>query len=316
MRISAKVLAHSKSSITGKEVMTFEIVYPRMILAELNTHKMLNKNSASSRAIPVSKVLESVRDNPAAPMHWGKNQPGMSASEELTGTALINVQALWLEAALDAADHAEAMSDFGAHKQVANRILEPFQWMKTVITGTEWDNLFHLRRHPDADPTFHALMDCMWEAKQSSKPFVLNPGEWHVPYVHVVRAFSGEIEYWDFAGAAKLTLEQALKVSSSCCAQTSFRTNDDALDKAERVYDRLVESKPVHASPFEHQATPIEDCEAVGGMLNVPYAPASWEQGITHIDRQGRFWSANLCGFIQHRQLIPDHTCWEYKEIV
>lgn len=309
--ISAKVIARSRSSVTGKEIVTFEIVYPRFILAELNTHRILSKNSASSRAIPVEKVLEQVRNNPSLPVHFGKNQPGMSAREELTGVELILAKELWHEAAIQAASIAQQMTDIGLHKQVANRILEPFQYMKTVITGTDWDNFFHLRRHPDADPNINALAEVMWLALQQSTPIMLAPGEWHVPYVHTVRNYSGVLEYWDFKGATKLTLEDALKVSSSCCAQTSFRTSDDSLDKAIRVYDRLVESKPVHASPFEHAATPMRQCD---GTANRFENPNTWQEGITHVDRAGRLWSGNFMGWIQHRQLIPDNACWNYKE--
>lgn len=312
--ITAKVIARSKSSVTGKEIVTFEIIYPRFILAELNTHRILSKNSASSRAIPVEKVLEAVRSNPAMPVHWGKNQPGMSAREELTGDDLIKCQNAWKTAADTAANIAGYMSDVGAHKQVANRILEPFQWMKTVITGTEWDNFFHLRRHPDADPNINALAEVMWQALQQAEPaFVLHPGEWHVPYVHVSRkikrleepTLSGEIEYWDLRAVKQLDLEDALAVSSSCCAQTSFRTTDDSLDKAKRIFERLVESKPVHASPFEHAATPMKEPKQTDIYL--------WEEGATHVDRNGDLWSGNLKNWVQYRQLIPGNVCNDYR---
>lgn len=307
--ISAKVIAHSKSSVTGKEIVTFEIIYPRFILAELNTHRILSKNSASSRAIPVEKVLEQVRTNPALPVHFGKNQPGMSAREELTGVELILAKELWYEAAIQAASIAQQMTELGLHKQVANRILEPFQWMKTVITGTEWDNFFHLRRHPDADPNINALAEVMWQALQESEPVNLFPGWWHMPYY--------DNGYWtpfhldEDCTDNPASLEEALAISSSCCAQTSFRTSDPSLEKAERIYQRLVESKPVHASPFEHAATPMKQCD---GVVNCSENPNTWQQGITHSDRAGRLWSGNFCGFIQHRQLIPDNVCWNYEE--
>lgn len=314
--ISAKVIAHSKSSVTGKEIITFEIIYPRMILSELNTHRALSKNSASSRAIPVEKVIEAVRNNPAMPVHWGKNQPGMSAREELTGYELAAVQGYWQEAAENAADIAQYMSDLGAHKQVANRILEPFQWMKTVITGTEWDNFFHLRRHPDADPNINALAEVMWQALQQSKPVTLHPGWWHTPYY--ADGFWTPFHLDEDCTDEPATLKEALAISSSCCAQTSFRTSDPSLEKAEKIFQRLVESKPVHASPFEHQATTIERAGARYAegedYSNNPAEPDGWQEGITHVDRKGQLWSGNFCGFIQHRQLIPDNACWDYKE--
>lgn len=324
MQISANILAHSKCAITGKEIITFEWVYPRMVLAEINTHKMLVKNSASSRAIPIKKVIEQVLSTPAAPVSWGKNQPGMSAREELVGEELERVQDLWHYAAEQAADIAAAMDEVGVHKQVANRILEPFQFMKTVITGTEWDNFWCLRNHPDADPTLHALAKVAYAAYKASTPQILYPGEWHVPYVEATRnSFTGDgktLKYFTYGeledgtvAQIELTAEEALKVSSSCCAQTSFRSSDDTLEKAIRIYERLVESKPVHASPFEHQATPMH-AVSWKTKTNLAAWPQTWQEGVTHVDRKGQFWSAGFCGWTQHRQLIPDNTCWEYKE--
>jgi len=325
-QISAKVLARSRSVVTGKIITTFELIYPRFILAELNTHSLLKRNSASSRAIPIAKVIEQVRNDYAMPVHWGKNQPGMSAKEELVAPQLNEVKGMWEDAAMEAAYIAEKMDKCGAHKQVANRIMEPFQWMKTVLTATEFDNFFYLRRHPDADPNIAALAECMWQAMHAAPIFDLYPGEWHVPYVHRKRACPrlegsfGPIEYWDLRDAVQLTLEQALAVSSSCCAQTSFRTTDDSIEKAQRIFERLVESKPVHASPFEHQATPMQATKGYSyrntvndyGVNNIDVQ--SWEPGITHMDRKCGFWSGNLNGFIQHRQLLPDNTCWNYEE--
>lgn len=309
MEISAKVLAHSKSNITGKEIVTFEIVYPRMILAELNTHRLPSKNSASSRAIPIAKVIEQVRNDPAMPVHFGKNQPGMSAREELGKFRKKAAMKLWGIAAKAAAKIAGVLDRIGAHKQVANRILEPFQYMKTIITSTEWDNFYHLRNHPDADPNIQLLAKTMLEAYKASVPVVLEPGEWHTPYF-------GK-GYWREQANGKdrdgYTLADALAISSSCSAQTSFRTSDDSLDKAQRIFEKLVESKPVHASPFEHQATPMLPTNWKT-TVNLRSWPETWQEGITHIDRAGKYWSANFCGFIQHRQLIPDNACWNYKE--
>jgi hypothetical protein len=304
MEVSAKVIAHSKCSKSGKEIVTFELIYPRMILAELNTHRILSKNSASSRAIPIAKVIEAVRYNPAQPVHWGANQPGMSAKEEVADYLKDIAQQVWHKAACNAADSAEQLAEMGLHKQVANRILEPFQWMKTVLTGTEFDNFFYLRNHDDADPNIKALAKAMWEALKASTPVTLGPTWWHVPY------FQGG--YWspfhmdEDCVDEPATLDEALAISSSCCAQTSFRTTDDSIEKAERIFERLVESKPVHASPFEHQAKPMKEPTQTDIYL--------WEDGATHVDRKGQLWSGNFCGFIQHRQLIPDNACWDYKE--
>lgn len=311
--ISATIIQRSKSSVTGKEIVTFELVYPRMVHSELMTHRMFSRNSASSRAIPILKVVDMVRDDYATPSHWGKNQPGMQAKEELSGFDLTVVQNLWEEAAFAAASYSEAMAKMGAHKQVANRVTEPYQWMKVVLTYTEGNNWYWLRDHEDADPTIHELARKMWEALEARPAFEIHPGEWHVPYVQRVRA-GKELKYYtevylgdDEHDVQYLTVDEALAVSSSCCAQVSYRTLDLSLDKAKMIFSRLVESEPVHASPFEHQASPM-----IRDEWPEYIDPSVWiedeEEGITHADRERKYWSGNFQGYIQHRQLIKNNV--------
>ena len=312
-KISATIIQRSKCSLTGKEIVTFELVYPRMIHSELMTHRLFSRNSASSRAIPIAKVVDMVRNDFAYPSHWGKNQPGMQAREELVGFDLHAVQDLWEDAAFAAADFSEAMAKLGAHKQVANRVTEPYQWMKVVLTYTEGNNWFWLRDHEDADPTIHELARKMWASLEARPAFEIHPGEWHVPYVQRVRA-GKELKYYtevylgdDEHDVQYLSVEEALAVSSSCCAQVSYRTLDLSLEKAQMIFNRLVESEPVHASPFEHQATPMVRAEWPEYL-----DPSVWidseEQGVTHADRDGKYWSGNFQGFIQHRQLINNNV--------
>lgn len=319
MAITVKIIAHSVSP-AGQHIVTWELEYNRYIHSEFLTHRLFGRNAASSRAIPVAAVIEQVKNDPAMPIHWGKNQPGMSAREELKGAYRTTAEWLWRKAAGAAAITAEGMMKIGLHKQVANRILEPFQNIKVVMTATCMDNFFWLRNHEDAQPEIKELARLMWEALQASKPFKLNPGEWHVPYVWVGRNESGDIVYGTPTGEVvdgvkvydELSLENALAISSSCCAQVSYRKLDDSLEKAQDIYNKLVESKPVHASPFEHQATPFEiaKCDY--------YTDAIWEAlnqpGATHMDKNQNIWSGNLLGWAQHRQLIPDNACWSYKE--
>lgn len=322
MEISAKIIAHSKSGVNGKEIITFELEYPRFIHGELMTHRLFSRNAASSRAIPVAKMIEQVRSSPAQPCHWGKNQPGMQAKEELDDWNKGLVQGYWEGASHHAARLAEDMNSAGAHKQIVNRILEPFQWMKTVLTATEFDNFFWLRKHPDAQPEIKMLAEKMWEALQESAADVLRPGDWHVPYVMTDWDDESNFEYW--LGEQQLTLEEALMVSSSCCAQVSYRLLDDSLEKAKDIYQKLVESQPVHASPFEHQATPISQSkyllmdepglEDMKIEVNLSDDASTWERGVTHSDRNSALWSGNFKSWVQHRQLIPDNTCWKFEE--
>ena len=295
MTVSAKVIKDSISP-DGVRITTLELEYPRIIHSELMTHRVFSRNSASSRAIPVSKVIELVESNPAMPVHWGKNQAGMQAKEELDDLNKEAVRQLWLEAAKQAVSIAKVMADIGGHKQVVNRLLEPFQHMKVVVTSTEWANWDWLRDHPDADPTIHALAKEMKRVRNESTPEERSYGEWHLPYVNSERSkVYAERNYFDEHGEP-ITLEQARMISASCCAQTSYRKQDGSLEKAEDIFKKLVESEPCHASPVEHQATPIS---------------ADWGRGVTHEDWQGQQWSANFRGWIQFRQLIPNNAKYD-----
>jgi len=631
-QIKATIIAHSKSSVNGKEIVTFELEYPRFIHSEILTHRLFSRNAASSRAIPIEKVIEQVSTSPAVPCHWGKNQSGMQAKEEVTNK--INSMGHWIDAASSAAYHAGKLKHHGLHKQVVNRILEPFQMMKTVLTATEFDNFFWLRKHCysddtevltasgwkfikdvgvgdevvslnpntkrtefatvsetvgwksegeaikftgqgvdllvsdnhrmlvwegddltfklakdlvgtnprlfkscvvdgvdkksldykkgkflgfylgngwkyksknthnsgiivckgdthghnviaeiytiakelfvgknvsvfvkdgvyhckvdgksvyeqfkdypnatdkdipnwvfksssslkkgvfdgmlladsnilkqsgglkyytssakmadsfqrlclevgtsgtlatddrvgsvsqgvdslgsnykietksigyrvsvnlqrnapklketpkfvdydgtfvclsldknhtlyvrrngkavwsgncDAQPEIKLLAEKMWEALQESNPNTIDPEGWHVPYY--------KKGFW--MQSMEDSLEDALAISSSCCAQVSYRLLDDSLEKARTIYARLVESAPVHASPFEHQASPMDYPDAVDTT------ELAGIEGATHIDREGNVWSGNFKSWVQYRQLIKNNACWEYKE--
>jgi thymidylate synthase ThyX len=302
--ITARILADSVSP-DGVRMTTMEIEYPRFILAELNTHRMLSKNSASSRAIPVKTMHQHMTENPAQPVHWGKNQPGMQASVELTDNDLADAKFMWRRAQQDAMHWAWQMAErVGLHKQVANRITEPWMTMKTVISGTEWANFWWLRAHRDAQPEIHELATKMFTAYNASTPQPLNPGEWHVPYVRTDRSLvDGSFCYYDNNGD-DLSAEAARIISASCCAQVSYRKNDDTLEKATKIFRQLIESQPCHASPVEHQATPMD----IESMCR--FEPETWEEGITHVSANSDLWSGNLRGWIQHRKLIAGEAQW------
>lgn len=292
-----RVLKKSKSSETGDVMKTFELEYPRFILAEVNTHRMTSKNSSSSRAIPFAKMLETIMASPAMPCYWGKNQPGMQAKEELSPFQIDSAKAVWLTALDSIASYSIVLDGMSLHKQTINRLLEPFQTMKTVMSGTEFENLYWLRDHPDAQPEFNDLAHMMRIADKETEYQILHPGQWHLPYVDLIDG-----KYFDSHGT-ELTLEQAKHISASCCAQVSYRKLDQSAEKAEKIFKQLIESEPCHASPVEHQATPM-------GAYNVPFMPETWENGITHVRRDGTLWSGNLQGWIQHRQLIPNNVRW------
>lgn len=302
--IKATIIQDSMNG-KGDRVTTFELEYPRFIHSELMTHRQFSRNAASSRAIPVDKMLDHIKNNPASPVHWGKNQPGMSAREELDIEAKSEAKHIWNHAARSAATYSKMLIDRGCHKQISNRVTEPFQIMKTIVTATNYTNWFWLRHHADAQPEIHELAKVMMDAIIRNVPMLIHPGEWHVPYVQRFRDGLNDnvLKYVDNTGYT-LTTQEALEVSASCCAQVSYRKLDDTLEKARDIFQRLIHSEPKHASPVEHQATPMTQHEA----LYTVSRPPEWEPGITHVDRDGKYWSANFKGFIQHRQLIPGQS--------
>jgi hypothetical protein len=253
MGFEAKIVADSVAE-HGARITTFELCYPRFIHSELMTHRVLSRNAMSSRAVPVAKMLEQVRNNPAWFVEWGKNQPGMQAKELLIGEELLNAQRTWMEAAMSAADFAEKLAAIGCHKQIANRVLEPFQWMRTIVTATEWDNFWELRCHRDAQPEFQKLAYMMRDAYTANKP-VLRPREryheasWHLPYVTSdERAAEYACDPFFLA-----------KLSTARCARVSFLNHDGThplQHKDVELFEKLIVSKPMHASPCEHQAYP------------------------------------------------------------
>lgn len=303
-QIKAKIIADSVSAVNGQRITTFELEYPRFIHSELMTHRLFSRNAMSSRAVPIEKMISQVEDDPATPIHWGLNQPGMQAKEEVSGENEYGydlkelLKARWHESAKFQASFAREFSNHGLHKQVVNRILEPFQLMKTVLTSTEFDNFFWLRKHEDAQPEIKALAERMYEQLEWNKCLTieLDAGDWHTPYY--------EAGYW--LQDDETPLEDALAISSSCCAQVSYRLLDDSIEKARKVYQRLVESTPVHASPFEHCASPMKEPQQTDKYL--------WEDGMTHMDKEGNMWSGNLKGWIQYRQLIDGNVCNNYEE--
>lgn len=258
---SSKVVCHSRAP-NGEELITLEIELHRYILSEFNTHRSISRNFQSSRAVPVEKMIQQVRDNPAMPVHWGLNQRGMVADIESESYVLDNtgqeftVQEWWMLAAEEAASSAEAMSEAGYHKQIVNRLLEPFMKTKGVVTATReaFEAMFLLRCHKDAQPEFKLLAERMRASIEASTPQELGYGDYHLPYV--------KFYYSDSDNVA----EEAIKTSASCCAQVSYRVLDDSLEKALKIYDMLnlpengvYKEDPPHFSPTEHIAKVVQD---------------------------------------------------------
>ena len=248
MNIDAKIIADSISP-TGVRLTTFQLKYQRLFHSEVMTHRMLSRNASSSRAIPVQKMISQVWNNPAAPVHWGQNKPGMQAKESLTGWRLYFAKSLWAWSGRLMCAFAYGMMKIGLHKQVANRILEPWQYIHVVVTATDWDNFFKLRNHKDAQPEFQQLAALMWLKYIGNIPNKLAVGEWHLPYI-------------DSQEIMKYTTGELLKMSAARCARVSYVKHDglnSSYEEDVKLYSRLIDSDPPHMSPVEHQATPTKN---------------------------------------------------------
>lgn len=278
-------------------MVTMQLEYPRFILAEVNTHRMLSKNSFSSRATPFNRMVEIIRENMVRPVAFGSNKPGMQAGEEVKDVG--SAEAHWFQAMEAAISFATQLFNLGVHKQVVNRITEPWHMMRTVMSGTEWNNMLWLRCHPDAQPEFQELAKQIAKCLDASVPMEINPGEWHLPYVHRHRTPSGKLVYLD-DGGYELDLQTAKEISASCCAQVSYRRLDTSATKAKDIHDRLIGSIPKHMSPTEHQATP----------MSIPM----WKlRNIAKdlIERDSPLFEGNLKGWVQYRKEIEDENLTE-----
>lgn len=268
------ILASINKTNQNYRLDTVLVRIPRIILAELNTHRRFSHNSASTRAVPTSKLIEQVRTDPFIPLQWGKNMPGMQAFEEITD--IPRCRQAWIDASRSAADHAERLMQMGLHKQIAGRVLEPFAWTLVLISATEWDNFFRLRDHPDAEPHIRLLAQRIRDARDHATPQFLDSGEFHLPFL------TDEEK--------TLTFENKLILTVARCASTSYKTVDGfdmVVDRARKIFDKLIKSVPAHSSPLEHIAAADE-------YLKIP----SWRYPQYH---------RNFEGFRQYRAWFEDN---------
>lgn len=257
MGYAAQILADSVSPL-GYRLTTFQVTFPRIVLAEVNTHKMLSKSSASSRAIPVKDKIAQVVADPFMPEAFGKNRSGMQATEVLGDEQTQKARKIWDYLTEQAIIGAEQLAEIEVHKQLANRVLEPYSYHTAILTGTDWDNFEHLRVHPAAQGEFVTVARMMKELRAESTPQVLERGQWHLPHVpelqgevtkrdEILAAHRDDVKFWtDWA-----------KVSAARCGRVSFLRQDrrDFAADLARTEDFIEKG---HLSPLEHTARPLE----------------------------------------------------------
>ena len=251
------------------------------------THRVFSRNASSSRAVPVEKLIEDIKRDTAMPIYWGKNQKGMQAEEECD--ALLESledcgpgyhrETGWESARDEAIDWAQRFHKAGYHKQIVNRLLEPFSHINVVVTATDWDNFFKLRDHKDAQPEIRELAIQMKMAMDDSVPFYLGYGDWHLPYIRDNEK-------------GIISDENLTKCSAARCARVSYVTHDfkqPVLEDDLKLYERLAGSDPKHMSPLEHQATPDK-------MVSFGTA-TRWQREKEH---------GNFKGWVQYRKTVEN----------
>mgnify|MGYP001600512377 CR=1 FL=1 len=252
-----KVIEHSVSP-HGIELLTMQLTYPRYIHAEFMTHRVFSRNASSSRAIPTSKLIKNSLRDMVYPIAWGQNQAGMQAQDtELSDQDCIKAKEIWEDMANYCAKgvgqlallgdiNPDTGKPYGLHKQWANRPLEWFGNITVVVTSTDWNNWDELRNHEMAQPEIHHLAELRLDCVTKSVPTELFFGDWHLPYVSELEKRENDIEVLKM-------------ISTARCARVSYLTQEgktpNILDDI-KLYERLVGSVPLHASPCEHQATP------------------------------------------------------------
>lgn len=299
--ITAKVICDSISN-EGIRITSLQLRYPRFVHSEFMTHRVFSRNASSSRAIPVQRLIQDVLDDPAMPIYWGKNQKGMQAHEECTEEVKVpgdihNIydyipsRGAWLQARDRAIEIAKGFDAAGYHKQIVNRLLEPFSHINVICTSTKWANFFALRDHHDAQPEIRMLAQAMKKALSESKPQLLGYNEWHLPYIAPDECEVNNAKSW--ASWGEDLLPKLIKISVARCARVSYLTHDGVKPdgaKDLKLYDRLVGSEPLHASPAEHQATP----DRRGGNQ------------IEGFDWYSKSLHGNFHGWIQYRKTLKN----------
>jgi thymidylate synthase ThyX len=238
--IEVKIVADSVG-YSGCRLTTFVLTYPRFIHSEVMTHRMFSRNAASSRAIPVQKMIEKIGNEPAIPVEWGRNGKGMQAKELINKESEREARNYWLKARDALIEYAQELLKLGVHKQIANRLLEPFAHMTTIVTATDYGNFFNLRAHPDAQPEFQELAYQMLAVYKDNVPQYKKVGQWHLPFA-------------DKYLPEGLSVEELLKISTARAARVSYLNFEGDIDhlKDYKLHDDLATSG--HWSPFEHPA--------------------------------------------------------------
>jgi len=373
-KISAKIVADS-IDVRGNRITSYILTYPRMIHAEVMTHRMFSRNAASSRAIPFERMVKMIKEDPFIPIAWQEDHPGMQGVKYLDPGFAMQAKQEWLIARDNAVLMAEQMS-INTHvtKQLCNRLVEPFMWYTCLVTATEYYNFFELRcpkyqtpvsqtieyqrswkdlvdNHSNlinlellenmslidrlllsksgAEIHIQALAEAMWDARNESRPQLLQPGEWHIPFgdkmnsESIAQAIGFKTSDYDWYNKE---LWSRIKIAIARAARLSYLTFDGEINyqKDIKLHDDLFTNK--HMSPFEHAAQCMSELQYFSfvkgeypttedqwGIVNYEKYPIikkpMFEDEIIGENPNNRNlygWCNNFRGFIPYRYIIEN----------
>lgn len=324
--IESRIIEDSLSP-QGVRLSTFILTFPRSILAEFNTHRSKSSNAASSRAIPVHKLRARVKDEPFIP-NWRVNQKGMQAGDQLDEESYHECDLIALDLRMQALEAVEKLDALGAHKQYANRYLEPWMYTTVLMSATDLNNLLNQRDHHAAEPSFHELASKMRIALAESNVRTIQEDGWHLPLLWSEDSDKNDQTAEQINDATYGRVMDYLKEFDECnntrlafsyhearwedrilqdicagrCATVSYDNIEtgkiDVLADIRRALQLSV-SNPGHWSPFEHVATPatpydmkydLKQIEVVNGVA----VPAQGEIG----------YCGNFRGWKQYRKFF------------
>ena len=288
--IKAKIVQDS-SLPTGERLLTFNVRYGRLIHSELLRHRAASHSVKSSRAIPTHKYREEVLNDPYIPVKFGTKKKGMQAGPP-TFLSKFYGEKVWRLSSKIACLFHWMMETLKIHKEVANRVLEPYVWVEETITveANALKEIAELRIHVDAQEDVRKIVEEMVYEMDNSTSVQLKKNDWHVPYVVRITSDDKDMAYKDNNGKM-LTADQAIVCSAARCARSSYANHDNSMsnyDNDVKLAERLVGSEPMHLSPFEHQARAFND----------------------ESERESN--SSNFRNFFQQRKAI-EKSIWHYE---
>jgi hypothetical protein len=226
------------------------------------------------------------------------NQPGMVASEEMSDEDRAEAERIWLYAAEQCQRSAGYLAELGVHKQWINRMLEWFGYIDVLVTSTDWANFLELRLDGGAQPEIIELAEAIKASMDVSTPDRLAMGDWHMPYIEDEDLGKVSV-YLQETNSTLGVLECLKRVSVARCARLTIKPfdGDGSIEKELKRYELLMISRPVHASPAEHIATPdvIYRRNKTGGDIE-------WMHQKEH---------GNYYGWRQFRKMIDNNTIYD-----